>query len=423
MIISVLGLGFVGLTTSLGFSELGHKVYGFDINNHIIDMLKIKKIPIYEPILEEKLKKHLDVNFFLSDNLAKAIEKSDVIYFCVGTPYGKDGEADLKYLKSAIASTLNQYTMNRFRVFVIKSTIPPSTTDKELKPFIEKKGYFIGKDLGLANNPEFLREGYAWDDFINTDRIVIGSNEIKSIEMLKKLYSKMNAPVYATNPTTSEFIKYLSNSLLSVLISYANETRIFAEKFGDIDVQKSFEVIHLDKRWNNGSMKSYFYPGVGFGGYCLPKDIAALNAISNKNKINMPILSNTIEINNNMPTYIVQQVINKKKRLNINNLTLGILGLSFKANTDDVRDSSSAKVIGLLNQHKNIDVIVYDPVSNKNFKESFNLLKYSIAESTKDVLNIADIILIMTSWDEFNSIKSHTNKPILDPKFFLRSDY
>ena len=174
MTITVFGLGFVGLTTSLGFAEYGHTVYGVEINAERLGTIKGGQLPFLEPGLDQALLRHLDKGFHPigTDRLAEAVGQSDCIYYCVGTPYGKDGQADLTYLFSAISQTLDVRPANKYQVLVVKSTIPPSTTSQKIIPFLQEKGLNVGTDLGVANNPEFLREGHCWDDFIHADRIV-----------------------------------------------------------------------------------------------------------------------------------------------------------------------------------------------------------------------------------------------------------
>ena len=209
MIVTVFGLGFVGLTTALGFADNGIKVYGIEVDSKKVEILKSGKIPFFEPGLDEALERNLNENFFITDDLKSAINESDCIYYCVGTPYGENGQADLTYLFSAIDSTLNVLCNDKFHVLVTKSTIPPTTTSEKIIPYIESKGYRTGIDLGVANNPEFLREGHCWDDFINADRIVLGVNDNKSKEILRNLYSSFSCPIHTVGLNTSEFIKYL----------------------------------------------------------------------------------------------------------------------------------------------------------------------------------------------------------------------
>lgn len=189
--ITVIGLGFVGLTTGLGFAKKGFKVYGVDVAQPKVDLIKSGKVPFYEPHLEEALRETTGKTFFPTTDLAEAIANSELVFFCVGTPSDDEGRADLGQINSALTNVLSHVKKGDFKALVIKSTVPPSTTKEKVKPFIEKMGFEVGKDVGLANNPEFLREGYAWDDFVNPDRIVIGSEDEKTRAILEKVYAPL----------------------------------------------------------------------------------------------------------------------------------------------------------------------------------------------------------------------------------------
>lgn len=262
MVVTVFGLGFVGLTTALGFAELGHTVYGVEANRERMDTIASGKLPFLEPGLDTALTRHLNHGFIPCEDLASAISASDAVYYCVGTPYGKDGQADLTYLYKALEQTLDVIRDDRFRVLVIKSTVPPSTTERKVLPFLAKHGAKVGETLGVANNPEFLREGYCWDDFMHADRIVLGVSDERSREVLTRLYENSGVPVFSVSLNTGEFIKYLSNTLLATLISYSNEMSLIADSIGGIDTAEAFRILHMDKRWGGCNMASYAYPGL-----------------------------------------------------------------------------------------------------------------------------------------------------------------
>lgn len=248
MKITVFGLGFVGLTTALGFAHFGCKVYGVDVDESRKNILRGGRLPFLEPHMDEILNAHLDKNFFVTDDVASAVSDSEIIFYCVGTPYGEDGSADLKYLFAAIDTTIDSVADKNFRVLVTKSTIPPSTTAERIFPYVQLK--CGDKNFAVANNPEFLREGHCWDDFINADRIVIGTDDVRAKKILTELYAPMNIPIKCVTPSTGEFIKYLSNTLLATLISFSNEMAQIADTIGGIDVAEAFKILHMDKRWN-----------------------------------------------------------------------------------------------------------------------------------------------------------------------------
>ena len=414
MIITVFGLGFVGLTTALGFADSGHKVYGIEVNPERVNILNQGTLPFYEPELDMVLKRNLNNNFIITDNLSDAIRESDCVYYCVGTPYGENGQADLTYLLNAIESTLNKINDDKFRVLVTKSTIPPTTTKEKIIPFIEKYDFNVGLDIGVANNPEFLREGHCWDDFINSDRIVLGVSDEKSEKILTKLYENFECPIFTVSLNTGEFIKYLSNTLLATLISYSNEMSMIADTLGDIDIANAFNILHLDKRLKDSGITDYIYPGCGYGGYCLPKDTNAIYALSDSKGFRPEILENTIKVNDNMYKFFADKITSSISE----NEKIGILGLSFKPGSDDVRDTPAAKIIKeLINRNYN-KIYAYDPLASIEFEKIYN---YNITyyDSLTDIINECDIMVILTAWDEFRNLNDKTDKKIIDCRYIL----
>lgn len=418
MVITVFGLGFVGLTTALGFAEIGHKVYGVEVNEQRMETIASGKLPFLEPGLDAALTCHLaDGHFIPCNDLKAAVAESDFIYFCVGTPYGKDGQADLTYLYGAVEQSLNCVQDNKFRVLVTKSTIPPSTTSKKIIPFIENAGFRAGEQVGVANNPEFLREGHCWDDFMNPDRIVLGVTDDRSSSMLRELYAPMKTPVFCVSLNTGEFIKYLSNTLLATLISYSNEMSIIADTIGGIDVAQAFRILLMDKRWGDCNMKTYAYPGCGYGGYCLPKDTNALYAVSKTAGYDAHILENVIRTNENMPEFMARRI--EKAADQDCGKVVGILGLSFKPGSDDTRDAPSAKIIRALNTRGYQKVIAYDPVAIPEFQQHYGNLEFTCVPSYKDAVKQADVLVIATAWPEFADLPMRTEKPIVDCRYML----
>ena len=414
--VTVFGLGFVGLTTALGFAELGHKVYGIEVNKERMNIIKSGKLPFLEPGLDEALSRHLYKNFMPTDDIHAAIQDSDCIYYCVGTPYGTDGQADLNYLFEAIKETIAEIGDDKFRVLVTKSTIPPSTSSEKIIPYIENLGKHVGKDIGVANNPEFLREGHCWDDFMHPDRIVLGISDDRSKEILKGIYSKMDAPIHCVSLNTGEFIKYLSNTLLATLISYSNEMSIVADTIGEIDTAEAFHILVEDKRWNNCMMTSYVYPGCGYGGYCLPKDTNALYAVSKSAGYDAKILKNVILTNDSMPDVIIKRIVSELKG---KKSVIGILGLSFKPLSDDVRDTPAAKIINKLLENGYTEIYAYDPVAINEFKKYYPEYKIMYCEEMSELISKVDVLVITTAWDEFRQLPAMTDKPIIDCRFML----
>ena len=413
--ITVIGLGFVGLTTALGFSEKGYHVYGLDIDQKKKEQLRNGKIPFYEPNLNEKLNKHLNKGFTITDDLQEAVINSEVIFLCVGTPSKTDGSADLGYILEAIKNVAGYIKKPEFKVLVVKSTIPPSTTSERIKPYLENIGFTVGVDIGLTNNPEFLREGYAWDDFMNPDRIVIGQDDDKSGQIVETIYQTFNAPIYRVSLNTAEFIKYLSNTMLATLISFANEQSLIARSIGNIDIKKAFQVLHLDRRWSGApaNMSSYVFPGCGFGGYCLPKDTMALVSQSLKNSYTPELLTSTLKVNEAIKEFVVSDVERKVEK----NENIGILGLAFKQNSNDIRDTPAKAIIQGLLQKGYTNIIAYDPMANEEFKEVYGFpIQYS--PNLSSLLSMVNHVVILTAWDEFiKNEESIKKKNVFDYRY------
>lgn len=412
--ITVFGLGFVGLTTALGFAHYGNKVYGIDSNNNRIDLLKSNKLPFLEPQMEEILINQNNNNFFITKDIKEALDDSKFIFYCVGTPYGEKGEADLTYLFQAIEQTLSIIERDSRKILIIKSTIPPSTTKEKIIPFIEGRGFEINKDIFVANNPEFLREGHCWEDFIDADRIVVGCEDESAIKTIRDLYKSFNIPFFSVSYNTGEFIKYLSNTLLATMISYSNEMSNIADSIGDINISKSFKILHLDKRWGNGTMSSYVYPGCGYGGYCLPKDTNALMQMAKNNGYNPNILENVIKLNEDMISHIVNKILNNITK----NTKIGILGLSFKPKSNDVRESVSAKIIENLIRLGYSNIAAHDPIAIQEFKDYYNF-SISYIDNFDEIYNESDILVVLTGWDEYKVLSMDNSKKVLDFRYIL----
>jgi len=405
--ITVLGLGFVGLTTGLGFAKKGFKTFGIDINTERLNMLKNHEIPFFEPHLKEVLQETLGNSFFLDVSFEEAIKQSEAVFICVGTPAAADGSADLKYILSAIDQIL-EVEDDKFKVIITKSTVPPSTVSKKIIPYVKESELKYKRDVGFASNPEFLREGFCWEDFIEPDRIVLGVEDERSKTVLNKIYKPFNAPIHYVSYNSAEYIKYLSNTLLSTLISYSNEMSMIADVIGDIDVPKAFRILHEDKRWsgNPAGMASYVYPGCGYGGYCLPKDTAALNSIAREHGVDTQVLSGNLKINDNIKDFIVDKISSNLER----NETIGILGLSFKPDSDDVRFSPSKDIIEKLLDKGYKNIIAYDPLANEEFKNSYPELNIQYVDKMDTVLDKAENIVILTGWKEFKENKENISK-------------
>ncbi|HEX8506038.1 MAG TPA: nucleotide sugar dehydrogenase [Hymenobacter sp.] len=414
--ITVLGLGFVGLTTALGFSKKGFKVYGIDVNEARMAKIRQYEVPFYEPHLDEVLREELGQNFIIDTPLAEAVNDSKVIIICVGTPGNADGSANLTYLLDAVKQVF-EASEGDFKVIVTKSTVPPSTVSAKVKPVVDELNRQYNKPVGLASNPEFLREGYAWDDFMNPDRVVIGVEDEQSKELLNQIYLPFNAPVHYVSFNSAEFIKYLSNTLLSTLISFSNEMAMIAEHIGDIDVPSAFKILHQDKRWSGtpAAMASYVYPGCGYGGYCLPKDTAALSSIAQEHGFEAKILNGNLRINEEIMEHKANQIMQAATPES----RIGILGLAFKSGSDDVRLSPSKFIIEKLLAKGYTNVVAYDPMANEVFAHEYNL-PIAYANSLEELVAQADELVLLTSWSEFKQNKQLLNtKRLFDFRYAL----
>ncbi|MCH5221792.1 MAG: UDP-glucose/GDP-mannose dehydrogenase family protein [Muribaculaceae bacterium] len=417
MVISVIGLGFVGLTTALGLAKYGHTVYGIESDEKRLQTISSGLLPFQEPGLDIALKTYIDRNFYPtpSCDCYSALKESECIFYCVGTPTGQHGEVDLNPLFGAIDMTLKNITDNEYRVFVVKSSVPPSTCSSKLIPYIEERKRDF--NYSLANNPEFLREGHCWEDFMNPGRIVIGANDDKAQGILKDVYSRQSAPLHFVSLNTAEYIKYLSNSVLACLISFSNEMAMCADKIGDIDVKRAFKILHEDSRWGNGGMASYFYPGCGYGGYCLPKDTKALLSLSESNGFDAAILREVISTNDKISEFTIDKII--KEVIENKSVKIGILGLSSKPATDDVRESPSAKIIAGLLARGYKDILGYDSLAAKAFDNSYPELRIRYCDTFSHILDEADVFIILSATEEFKDLASLTQKKIVDCRYLL----
>ena len=391
----MIGTGYVGLVSGVCFADLGNDVICVDKDVSKINNLKKGIIPIYEPGLEELvLKNYKNQRLNFSTNLVESVKKSDIIFICVGTPTKKkSNSADLKQVYSA-GKEISK-SINKFKIIVNKSTVPVTTGD-EVEKIIAKK--VNRKYFSVVSNPEFLREGEAIRDFIYPDRVVVGSNDDKSMRILKNLYSPLiskGAKFVSTNRRAAELIKYASNAFLATKISFINEIANLCEKTG-IDVEDISIGIGLDKRIGGRFLRA----GPAYGGSCFPKDTKAIVSTAEKFKTNLSIIKSVIKSNDLRSDLLLKRVSsimnNKFKNKNIS-----FLGVTFKANTDDMRDSSSLKLIPYLSK-RGAKVKYYDPTGSKNeFKKLKNV---DFSNSIKESIKGSDLVIIHTEWNDFKSI-------------------
>jgi len=393
--ISIIGTGYVGLVTGATLSDLGNSVVCLDIIEEKIKMLNSGKSPIYEPGLEKLIKKGIaKKNLIGSTDVEKHIRNTEITFICVGTPSDKNGNIDLSYIKSA-SSTIGRALRDKkgTHTVIVKSTVVPLTTEEVVMPNIIKKSGWKRENLGIGMNPEFLREGCAIQDAQNPDRIVIGYADDIAKEYLNELYKPYNCKKLECSPRTAELIKYASNSFLASKISFVNEIANMSNVWG-IDFQEVAEGMGLDSRISAEFLRA----GAGFGGSCFPKDVKALAAAAKKSKVESLMLKATLEVNDIQPKIVVQMA---KERLGvIKGKKIAILGLTFKPETDDVRESRSEIVIKeLISEGAN--VIAHDPKGMSNFKE---IIDVEMAPTPEIATKNSDCVIIMTEWNEYKEI-------------------
>ena len=407
MKLCMIGTGYVGLVSGVCFADLGNDVICVDKDINKINNLKKGIIPIYEPGLEELvLKNYKNKRLNFSTNLKDSVKKSDIIFICVGTPSKKNSNsADLNQVYSA-AKEISK-SINKFKIIINKSTVPVATGD-EVEKIIAKK--VSRKFFSVVSNPEFLREGEAIRDFIYPDRVVIGCNDEKSKKILKNLYSPLvskGAKFVSTNRRAAELIKYASNAFLATKITFINEIANLCEKIG-IDVEDISIGIGLDKRIGSRFLRA----GPAYGGSCFPKDTKAIVSTADKFKTNLSVIKSVIK-SNELRLNILQKRVNSILKNKIKNKKISFLGVTFKANTDDMRDSSSLKLIPYLSR-RGAKIKYFDPTGPKKEFSKLNNVKFS--KSIQDSIERSDLIIIHTEWNDFKSInfkKLSKNKKLI----------
>ena len=403
MKLCMIGTGYVGLVSGVCFSDLGNDVVCVDKDKKKIDLLQKGKVPIYEPGLSELVIKNFkNKKISFSTNIKKSANDSDIIFICVGTPTKQGGSsADLSQIYN-VAKEISS-SINKFKIIITKSTVPVTTGD-EIEKIIAKKN--SKKKFSVVSNPEFLREGEAIRDFTYPDRIVVGSNDKKSNRILKNLYNPLiskGAQYFHTTRRAAELIKYASNAFLATKITFINEIANLCEKTG-INVEDISIGMGLDKRIGSRFLRS----GPAYGGSCFPKDTKAIVSTADKFKSNLSVIKSVIKSNKNRSNILlkrVHQILNNK----VKNKKISFLGVTFKANTDDMRDSSSLIMIPSLSK-KGAIIKYYDPTGfKKEFAKNRNV---TYENSIRKTIEGSDLVIIHTEWNDFKSInfKSFSKK-------------
>ncbi|WOE68760.1 UDP-glucose/GDP-mannose dehydrogenase family protein [Hydrogenimonas thermophila] len=416
MKLSMVGTGYVGLVTGTCFAEMGNSVICVDIDENKIEKLKQGIIPIYEPGLETMVKENYKKGTLqFTTDIKEALEKSDVIFIAVGTPQGEDGSADLQYVLK-VAEDIGKYMTHKM-IVVDKSTVPVGTADKvkeTIQKELDKRGVNI--PFEVVSNPEFLKEGSAIEDFMKPDRVVIGAENEDTLEVMKELYAPFthnHERFIAMDVRSAEMTKYTANAILATKISFMNEIANICERVG-ADVNKVRIGIGSDKRIGY----SFIYPGCGYGGSCFPKDVQALNKIALDAGYKPRIIQAVEEVNKDQKRVLAEKVI-KRFGEDLNGKTFAIWGLSFKPETDDMREASSITIINELTK-RGAKIKAYDPKAMDEAKEFYlkDNPNVEYTQSKYDALNGADAMLLVTEWKEFRSpdfdeMKQRLKNPII----------
>ena len=393
--ITIIGTGYVGLVSGAGISDFGHTVTCVDISSEKIELLNGGKIPIYEPGLGDLIEKNVGAGrLTFSTDIVESIKSAEIIFIAVGTPQSSDGSADLSSVQN-VAKIIGK-NINSDKVICTKSTVPVGTGNW----IVEQIGRYNENNFKIdyVSNPEFLREGSAVKDFLWPDRVVIGSDNNHAFDIMKDVYSPLyinKKPIIHTSVVTAEMIKYASNSFLALKISYINEVANLCDELG-ADVHKVAKAMGRDGRIS----PKFLHPGPGFGGSCFPKDIKAFAKLASQNKLTFKTVEAAIKANESQK----KRMVEKLRDLiggNFKGKSVAILGLAFKPNTDDVRESPAIYLIDIINEEGG-NIKAYDPISNDNMKLIYPDLEY--CSNWQEACKNADAVALITEWNEFRSI-------------------
>tara|TARA_Y100000590_G_scaffold364030_1_gene422051 strand:+ start:831 stop:2129 length:1299 start_codon:yes stop_codon:yes gene_type:complete len=395
MKLCIIGTGYVGLVSGTCFADIGNNVICVDVDRNKIKNLNSGIIPIYEPGLEEMVKRNINQNRLkFSYDVSEAIKKSDIIFICVGTPtIKKTNSVELKHVYQ-VANKIKS-NLNKYKIIVTKSTVPVTTGDK-IESILKKNKYKSKYDV--VSNPEFLREGEAIRDFVVPDRVVVGTKNKKALKIMKSLYLpiiKKTTRFFSTSRRGAELIKYASNAFLATKISFINEVANLCELTG-INIEEISVGMGLDQRIGERFLRA----GPGYGGSCFPKDTRAIVTLAKKYKINLSIVNSVIKSNDNRSKILLNRILKISKN-KVKNKNITFLGVTFKANTDDMRESPCLKLIPALIV-KGAKINYYDPTGPKKDIEKYKNVNFS--KNVVDATKKADLIIIHTEWNEFKQL-------------------
>lgn len=434
MNLGIMGAGYVGLTTAICLASIGHKTIIYDISQEKTESLKNKNIPFHENGLDDLFENMINSkNLIISESINELVKLTDGCFVAVGTPTVKDAIDLSQVVDSTQSLAIEVKKENKTNYeFIVRSTVTPKSCEKIIQKIKNNMGTL---EFGFSYVPEFLREGQAVNDFLNPDKIVIGSNNKKSFLFTNKIFEYFigKTQFFQTNLQTAELIKYTNNSFFSMLISFANEISNISEKIENVDPVEVLKALVADRRittTKNGEkilpeLQSYLIPGCGFGGSCFPKDVKAILNYAQSLKTKTPLIESILEVNEERPNKIISLVEGILGTLN--GKKISVLGLTFKPNTDDMRSSPSFDAIKLLND-KNATVFVYDPVISEINQEIRKKYDFTLVKSLEECLDESECAILLTSWKEFLSIdgellKKHMKNPkIIDGRNFLSKE-
>jgi UDPglucose 6-dehydrogenase len=410
MKLSIVGTGYVGLVTGACLADRGHDVVCVDLDRSKVDAINARRAPIHEAGLPELLQRHVGTRLRATSDLAAAVAASELTFIAVGTP-AAEGRIDLQYVEKA-AAAIGEALREKpgYHAVVVKSTVIPGTTDGPVRRALEAgSGKRAGRDFGLGMNPEFLTEGQAVADFMNPDRLVLGGIDARTHALLEALYQGFEgAPRILTNPRTAEMIKYASNALLATAISFSNEIARLCAKIGGVDVADVMRGVHesayltarsAGKPPVTAAIASFLQAGCGFGGSCLPKDVTALAAQGEDLGLPMPLLRSVLAINAAMPDELVRLVTKHVPELS--GVPVSVLGLAFKPDTDDLRESPAFPVLRRL-RAAGARLTAYDPVARPETHPDLRGVR--LAGSLEDAVSGAEVVVLVTRWAEFGEL-------------------
>jgi UDPglucose 6-dehydrogenase len=414
MRVATIGSGYVGLVTGTCLADMGHSVTCVDVLDGKVEKINRGESPIFEENLENLIRKNINENLIATTDLEEAVSNSDVSFICVGTPSKNNGEIDLTYIKDVCKELGGLLRDLDYHLVVVKSSVVPGTTDSVILPLLEKNSGKKAGEFGVCVNPEFLREGKAVNDFMNPDRIVIGEYDKRSGDMLEELYKKFSCPMLRTDLKTAEMIKYASNNFLSMKVSFINEIGNICKRLG-IDSYKVAEGMSLDHRISPNFLNS----GIGWGGSCFPKDSRSLIQLARNIGYKPILLGSSLGVNESQPLIFLN--IARSKIGSFRDKRTAVMGLAFKADTDDMRDSQATPIVNKLIEEGAI-VKAYDPRAMNNAREIFGD-KIEYASSPTKALEGVGIALILTDWKEFENLNFEVmeNKIVIDGRNIVKN--